>query len=49
MYFDVLKFSKAEGHTYAKLEPTNFGNKELLAEGEGALTSENVATEKKNE
>ena len=47
VYFDVQRFHSAEGHTYAKLEPTNFGNLELLKEGEGALTGEN--TEKRNE
>jgi cysteinyl-tRNA synthetase len=38
VYFDVQKFNSAENHKYAKLEPTNFGNLDLLAEGEGALT-----------
>jgi cysteinyl-tRNA synthetase len=30
IYFDVIKYSKSEGHTYAKLEPTSFGNMEKL-------------------
>ena len=37
VYFDVRKYSKSEGHTYAKLEPTSASNLELLAEGEGVL------------
>jgi len=49
VYFDVLKFDAAENHKYAKLEPTNFGNLELLKEGEGALTGEGAVSEKKNE
>ena len=42
VYFSVDKFSKCDGHTYAKLEPINVGNEELLAEGEGALTSQDA-------
>ena len=30
------------------MEPTNFGNLELLAEGEGGLTGEQAASEKRN-
>ena len=48
VYFDVLKFDGAENHKYAKLEPTNFGNLERLAEGEGALTAEGATGDKKN-
>lgn len=40
VYFNVVKYGNAENHSYAKLEPTNVGNMELLAEGEGALTAE---------
>ena len=40
VYFDVIKYSQSEGHTYAKLEPTSFGNEEKLKEGEGVLSSE---------
>jgi len=42
VYFDVLKYSAAEGHCYAKLEPTNVDNMDLIAEGEGKLTGDNV-------
>lgn len=48
VYFNVIKYSKADDHTYAKLEPTSFGNLELLKEGEGALTEEGAVSEKVN-
>ncbi|KAI0081961.1 cysteinyl-tRNA synthetase [Panus rudis PR-1116 ss-1] len=38
VYFDTRAFDKADGHTYAKLEPWSKGNRELLEEGEGALS-----------
>ncbi|KAI8993929.1 tRNA synthetases class I (C) catalytic domain-containing protein [Trametes punicea] len=38
VYFDTRAFDKAEGHSYAKLEPWSKGNRELLEEGEGALS-----------
>jgi len=47
VYFNVMKFHNSDGHSYAKLEPTNFGNLELLKEGEGALTAD--TSEKVNE
>ena len=37
VYFNVIKFSKDPKHTYAKLEPTSFGDADKLAEGEGNL------------
>lgn len=40
VYFNVIKFSKEKDHTYAKLDPSKFGNLEALAEGEGALITE---------
>ena len=49
VYFNVVKYNDAENHSYAKLEPTNVGNMELLAEGEGALTAEGAKTEKQSE
>ena len=48
VYFDVNKFSKADGHCYAKLEPTNIGNEEMLAEAEGSLTTADVVNEKRD-
>lgn len=48
VYFDVKKFSETEGHTYAKLEPTSVGNKEMMKESEGVLTNAE-APEKRNE
>lgn len=47
VYFDVKRYSSTENHTYAKLEPTSVDNKELLAEGEGVLTS--ATTDKRYE
>jgi hypothetical protein len=44
----VQKFKEEPNHTYAKLEPTSATSKELLAEGEGVLTSADV-TEKRSE
>jgi cysteinyl-tRNA synthetase len=38
VYFDIGAFEKA-GHFYARLEPQNKKNKDLLADGEGSLTS----------
>ncbi|KAN0091593.1 tRNA synthetases class I (C) catalytic domain containing protein [Tylopilus felleus] len=38
VYFDTVAFDSSENHTYAKLEPWSKGNRELLAEGEGALS-----------
>ncbi|EPX70767.1 cytoplasmic cysteine-tRNA ligase Crs1 [Schizosaccharomyces octosporus yFS286] len=38
VYFDTEAFSKA-GHFYAKLEPWNKGNRDLIAEGEGSLAA----------
>ncbi|EGO25879.1 hypothetical protein SERLADRAFT_437591 [Serpula lacrymans var. lacrymans S7.9] len=39
VYFDTSAFDTSEGHDYAKLEPWSKGNRELLEEGEGALSS----------
>lgn len=39
VYFDTLAFDSSSSHFYAKLEPWSKGNRELLAEGEGALSS----------
>lgn len=41
VYFDVHKYSKSDDHTYAKLDPSKFGNLEALAEGEGVIINEN--------
>ncbi|PPQ74747.1 hypothetical protein CVT24_003854 [Panaeolus cyanescens] len=37
VYFNTLAFDKSEGNHYAKLEPGNKGNLELLEDGEGSL------------
>ncbi|KAK4049861.1 cysteinyl-tRNA synthetase [Microbotryomycetes sp. JL201] len=44
VWFDTAKFEGADGdgdwkHTYAKLQPWSKGNRELLEDGEGSLTS----------
>ncbi|EIW62776.1 cysteine--tRNA ligase [Trametes versicolor FP-101664 SS1] len=39
VYFDTRAFDKADDHSYAKLEPWSKGNRELLEEGEGALSA----------
>ena len=38
VYFDTQAFDKADNHDYAKLAPWSKGNRELLEEGEGALS-----------
>ncbi|KIJ09656.1 hypothetical protein PAXINDRAFT_102206 [Paxillus involutus ATCC 200175] len=38
VYLDTTAFDPSENHDYAKLEPWSKGNRELLAEGEGALS-----------
>ncbi|EIM83017.1 uncharacterized protein STEHIDRAFT_141544 [Stereum hirsutum FP-91666 SS1] len=39
VYFDTHKFDQGKKHFYAKLEPWSKGNRELLEEGEGSLSS----------
>ncbi|KAG9220464.1 hypothetical protein CCMSSC00406_0003920 [Pleurotus cornucopiae] len=39
VYFDTRSFDGADNHHYAKLEPWSTGNRELLEEGEGALSN----------
>ncbi|KAG1736026.1 tRNA synthetases class I (C) catalytic domain-containing protein [Suillus lakei] len=39
VYFDTGAFDSSDRHDYAKLEPWSKGNRELLAEGEGVLSS----------
>ena len=41
VYFDTANY-QACGHVYGKLVPEQIGNSELLAEGEGALTADDV-------
>nr|GAT44279.1 predicted protein [Mycena chlorophos] len=38
VYFDTEAFDSSPKHDYAKLEPWSKGNRELLEDGEGALT-----------
>ncbi|KAG6866398.1 hypothetical protein C0991_004683 [Blastosporella zonata] len=38
VYFDTRAFDDADGHDYAKLEPWSKGNRDLLEDGEGALS-----------
>jgi cysteinyl-tRNA synthetase len=46
VYFDISSYEKA-GNPYARLEPWNRGDKDLQADGEGALSKK--TTEKKSE
>lgn len=46
VYFDVGKYNDSDDHFYAKLEPENMGNMELVEDGEGKLAS--TTTEKKS-
>lgn len=48
VYFNVNKFSKANCHTYAKLDPSKVGDAKALDEGEGALISADAAQEKRD-
>ncbi|KAJ7121348.1 tRNA synthetases class I (C) catalytic domain-containing protein [Mycena crocata] len=41
IYFDTEAFDNSPGHDYAKLEPWSKGNRELLEDGEGALSQKN--------
>ncbi len=45
VYFDTTLFDNKEGHFYAKLQPWNKGQTDLINEGEGSLT---IATGKKS-
>jgi len=47
VYFDVNGFNDSKDHFYAKLEPENMGNIELVEDGEGKLAAS--TSEKKNE
>lgn len=48
VYFNVSEFDKSENHHYAKLVPGAYGNKELLDEGEGGLSTA-TGSEKRSE
>lgn len=49
VYFDITEYEK-RGHHYAKLEPWNRGNADLVADGEGALSGNTeAATTETNE
>lgn len=39
VYFDTNSFDNSNEHDYAKLQPWNKGQQDLIAEGEGSLTS----------
>ena len=43
VYFDIAAY-EAAGHHYAKLQPWNRGDESLIADGEGALTSDKSTT-----
>lgn len=46
VYFDTVRFENDPKHDYAKLQPWNKGSLELINDGEGSLTAEQL--EKKN-
>jgi cysteinyl-tRNA synthetase len=48
VYFDIEGFEKTEGNHYARLEPWNRNDKDLQADGEGAL-SKNKTNEKRSD
>ncbi|AMD19573.1 HCL578Cp [Eremothecium sinecaudum] len=39
VYFDTVRFDSAPNHDYAKCQPWNRGQHDLIADGEGALSS----------
>jgi cysteinyl-tRNA synthetase len=39
VYFDAVAFNNSPNHYYAKLEPWSASNLELIAEGEGSLST----------
>jgi cysteinyl-tRNA synthetase len=43
VYFDIENFEKVPGNHYARLEPWNRGDKNLLADGEGALSQQKTS------
>ena len=46
VYFNTKKFAETQGHFYAKLVPTAYGDAAKLASGEGDLSA--TGTEKRN-
>jgi cysteinyl-tRNA synthetase len=49
VYFNTIEFDRRDEHYYAKLVPEAFGDYKALIEGEGALTGDGDASEKKNQ
>lgn len=49
VYFDTVAFGQHPDHIYAKLQPNSVGDKELLAEGEGALSEEKAQKRSPND
>lgn len=39
VYFDTLKFDKSPNHDYAKCQPWNKGQLDLINDGEGSLSN----------
>jgi cysteinyl-tRNA synthetase len=48
VYFDIPSFEKVPGNAYARLAPASRGDRDLEADGEGALSSQKTS-EKRNE
>ncbi|QLL31271.1 hypothetical protein HG536_0B01330 [Torulaspora globosa] len=49
VYFDTVKFDSSEKHDYAKNQPWNKGQLDLIKEGEGSLTSSNGGKKSAND
>lgn len=49
VYFDTVKFDSSEKHDYAKNQPWNRGQLDLIKEGEGSLTSSNSGKKSAND
>ena len=48
VYFDTAKFDSAENHDYAKCQPWNKGQLDLILDGEGSLSDFSVKNGKKS-
>jgi cysteinyl-tRNA synthetase len=49
VYFNTIAFDKADSHDYAKLQPWNKGQLDLIADGEGSLTGDDSGKKSPND
>lgn len=49
VYFNTVSFDKADSHDYAKLQPWNKGQLDLIADGEGSLTADDSGKRSPND